>query len=269
MNCATCESDLPASMRFCPSCGSPGPTTSDGPATRVIELGDETSSRRRASVLAPPVRDTGPFSRVEPYPDDAPRDSAAAPPTGSTTVLPADTTAISDSGNPDSDVRNSGHRDGTSVGDRVAPAAREAKQRARRFADRFTALPIELRIAVVGAVVTVLSFLAFDYAAGLGEPVEVSGRLWLLPIAAIAATALLFGSMLRRAVAAADPAEVPRRTDGLLAAVVISSAGAVEAGLFSLLTGDVVGPRAGFYGMLIGLVVVMVACVRAARRTLR
>jgi len=227
----------------------------------VIELEGNSSavSRRRASVLAPPVRDTGPITRAQPHPAKSPPTGPdASPPTGSTTVLTSDAAP-----------GDSPRRDGPSVGDRVAPAAREAKQQARRWADRFTALPIELRIALVGTVITVLSFLVFDYAAGLSEPVAVSGRLWLLPIASIAATALLFGSMRRRAVATNDSTEVPRRTDGLLAAVVIAAAGAVEAGLFSLLTGDVVGPRAGFYGMLIGLVVVLVACVRAARRTLR
>lgn len=257
MTCPTCETDLPGTMRFCPSCGSPGSTTADGgPRTQVMassDSGEIARGRRQTGVLAPPVRDLG--SRPDPYPAES---GVAGPPTSSTTVL----------------TGASQRDDGPSLGDRVAPAAREAKEQANRVAERFGRLPVDVRIALVGALVTVISFLFFDYSVGLPEPVDVAGRLWLLPIAAVAATALLVGSSRRlrterRATASAADAEVPRRTDGLLAAVVIATAGTVEAGLFSLLTGDVVGPRAGFYGMLLGLVIVMVACVRAARRTLR
>ncbi len=234
MTCATCASDLPDAMSFCPSCGSPG-SSATSPDTRVIptsEVADAAAPRRRSSV--------GPSSTTLLTP-------APAPATG---------------------ARGTTRREGPSVGERVAPAAREARQQARQWADRFGTLPFDLRVALVGTFVTVLSFFVFDYAAGLDKPVGVSGRLWLLPISAVGATALLYGS-LRRSGPAVESTEVPRRTDGLLAAVAIAAAGAAEAGLFSLLAGDVVGPRAGFYGMLLGLVVILGACVRAARRTLR
>ncbi|HVE62965.1 MAG TPA: hypothetical protein VNB94_04095 [Mycobacteriales bacterium] len=256
MTCDTCHSELPDSMRFCPSCGSLGSSADVSPDTRVMAAGDPPASApadRRAGGTSARARLRG----AEPH-RAAPVGSAADADLSSSTSVLA----------PDPGADRAGHRDGPSVGDRVAPAAREARQQARRWADRFSALPVDLRIALVGTAVTVLSFLAFDYAVGLEEPVDIAGRLWLIPIAAVGATALLYGSLRRGAPAAASD-EVPRRTDGLLAAVVIAAAGAVEAGLIGLLTGDVVGPRGGFYGMLLGLVLVLVACVRAARRTLR
>ncbi|HVE99707.1 MAG TPA: hypothetical protein VNA12_11070 [Mycobacteriales bacterium] len=213
---------MPGTMRFCPSCGSPGAVTTE---TRAIEL------------------DPAP----EPYPAEPP---AAAP----TTVLAGSSAAPS----------------GPSASDRMAPAADAARERARELAGRFGSAPLEVRLALVGAVVTVLSFLLLPYADGVGRPVEISGRLWWLPIAAVAAAALLASTLRglrRRSTQPAD--EVPRHTDALLAAVVVATAGVIEAGLLRLVTNDVVRPRAGFYGMLIGLVLVVVAAVRAARRRLR
>ena len=156
------------------------------------------------------------------------------------------------------------------AGDRVAPAARAARDGARRWADRFEAAPLEVRVAAVGAVITVLSFLLLPYADGLGQPVELAGRLWWRPITAIAATILL-ASTLRRPRARTPQAtdEVPRHTDALIAAVAVAAAGVTEAGLLGLVTGDIVRPRVGFYGMLLGLVLVVVAAIRAARRRLR
>lgn len=236
MTCASCETAIPGSSRFCPQCGSPGTSGAVLTETRSIDL-DATS--------------TSP--RPDPYP-------AEASETGHTTVL---------SGPPvTGSARTSGA--GTGPGERLAPAARVARDRAQRWADRFGAAPVEVRLAVVGAAVTVLSFLLLPYAEGFGRPVELSGRLWLLPIAAVGATVLLATTLRRpRTSGTATGDDVPRHTDALLAAVVVATAGVVEAGLLGLLTGVVDRPRAGFYGMLLGLVVVAVAAVRAARRRLR
>lgn len=240
MSCPTCHAELPSTTRFCPGCGSPGQVAVD---TEGIDLGPETA--------AMPAED------LDPYPAelDGSAPSATARPTavtGATTVLASRPEAPA----------------GPSLGDRVGPVADVARDRARHWAGRFERLPVDVRVSIVGATIAVISFLFLPYTAGFGAPVETSGRYWWRPIIAVAATVLLAAS-LGRAQRPSTGTEVPRRTDGLLSAVVLAAAGVGEAGLLGLLAGDVVKPRAGFYGMLLGLVIVLVAAVRAARRTLR
>ncbi|HVF20371.1 MAG TPA: hypothetical protein VNA14_09025 [Mycobacteriales bacterium] len=245
MPCATCQAELPGSTRFCPGCGSPGQVAVQ---TQTLDIGSGV--------------DLSAAPGSEPYPGDPPtgasrartgrrRHAADDQPAGATTVL-----AQPEIAEPAQPPRRP-------LAERLGPAADVL----RGGADRFGSAPLEVRIAAVGALITVLSFLLLPLAEGFGAPVELSGRLWWRPIAAVAAAVLVAASVGRPA--SADGADVPRRTDGLLAAVVIAAAGVAEAGLLALLAGDVARPRAGFYGMLLGLVVVLFAAVRAARRTLR
>lgn len=238
MSCPQCQTDLPAATKFCPGCGSPGEAATE---TRAFDLHEA------------PSAEPGSAGRADPYPVEA-GSSDTGRPAGATTVLAAPPVSAPA---------------GPSIGERIAPAADVARDQARHWADRFGHAPAEVRVAIGGAVVTVLSFLLLPYVAGSGAAVELSGRYWWRPIAAVAATVLLAASLGRVAHAKAGGAEVPRHTDGLLAAVVVAAAGVTEAGLLGLLAGDVARPRAGFYGMLIGLLAVLVAAVRAARRTLR
>ncbi len=242
MPCQTCHAELPSTTRFCPGCGSPGQVAVDTGA-----IGDDD-----------PETAAMPADHLDPYPAD-PDSGGVATATSSRTAQTSATTLLA------------AHHEapsGPSLGERVAPVADVARDRARHWAGRFDRLPIDVRVAIVGATITVISFLFLPYTAGFGAPVEVSGRFWWRPIIAVAATVLLAASVARAARPSAG-SDVPRRTDGLVAALALAATGVGEAGLLGLLAGDVVKPRAGFYGMLLGLVIVLVAAVRVARRTLR
>jgi hypothetical protein len=138
--------------------------------------------------------------------------------------------------------------------------------------------------------VTVLSFLALPYADDTGTAANVGGRLWWRPIAAVVAANLLATTLRIRAAratsgdtgtgagpGAAAGGDAPGAgndaahraggtVDRLLAALVVAAVGATEAGLVGLFSGDTARTRIGYYGMLAGLVTVLVASARAARR---
>lgn len=160
------------------------------------------------------------------------------------------------------------------AGAALGRAGKALRRHAERAADRFGASPVEVRVAMVGATVTVVSFLVLPYAHNTGTAAELGGRLWWRPIAAVLAMVLLATTLrprIRRGTAApvtaGDGASHVRSTvERLLAALVIATVGATEAGLVGLFSGDSRGTRIGYYGMLAGLVMVLVAAARAARR---
>jgi hypothetical protein len=183
---------------------------------------------------------------ARPYPDDPPR----PPDVRTTTVLEvptAEPAGYADAG-----------RSGLPWRRRLAPAAAAVRQRADVLAGRYRAAPRDVRLALVGSVVTVVSFLLLPYAARAGSAFEVGGRLWWRPLTAVAATILLATTL--------RPAAPVNLLDRLVAAVVVATIGATEAGLVGLVSGDANGARIGYYGMLAGLVTVLFATARAARR---
>ena len=132
------------------------------------------------------------------------------------------------------------------LGDRLA----EARERVGR-------VDLNVRLAWIGAGLTVLAFLVLPYAGSRGPGVEVGGRLWWRPLLAIAAAALVH--MLARRAYDGD-----NRT--AIAAVAVASAAVTEAGLFGLVSSSSANLRVGFFLMLLGTVVVLVAALRAATR---
>jgi hypothetical protein len=208
-----------------------------------VGTGEEAGSEGAASVADPtaPVAVPGTFAGAEPYPDDPARPIDAR----TTQVMEVDTA---------SPAGAAAGRSGTPWRERLAPAGDAARRHARELAGRYRAAPRDVRLALVGAVLTVASFLLLPFAAGTGSAVEIGGRLWWRPLAAVVATVLL--ATARRAGNAAER---------FLAAVVIATIGATEGGLVGLVSGDADGARIGYYGMLAGLAVVLFAAVRAAR----
>ena len=184
----------------------------------------------------------GTFAGADPYPDDPARPNDAR----TTQVMEVETA-------PPAGNAAAG-RSGTPWRERFAPAGDAARRHARELAGRYRAAPRDVRLALVGSVLTVASFLLLPFAAGTGSAVEIGGRLWWRPLAAVAATVLL-----------ATARRTGNAAERFLAAVVIATIGATEAGLVGLVSGDADGARIGYYGMLAGLVVVLFAAVRAAR----
>ncbi len=145
----------------------------------------------------------------------------------------------------------------------VAPQVDAVRRAAaQRWAD-FGRLPAELRLSLVGACVTLVSFFLLTYAAGYDAAVQTGGRLWWRPIAAVGATVLVF-----LAVRHTRSAGSAARVDQLLAAVTIATLGVTEAGLIALLSGSERRPGVGFYGMLAGLLLVLAGALLAGRRRL-
>jgi hypothetical protein len=288
VNCPSCSSEVATDRRFCPSCGTPLSTgVRTGTGARA-EGGADVGRARTAGILLPDGVDSTPGQvtgvsdvtgvaggRAEPYPAEpyaAPTAHAAptaptgraADPAGTTRILAVDPPT---GGRMASEVpRADGRHDG--LGDRLAPAGDAVRRRARALTDRYRAAPADVRLALVGAVVTVVGFLLMPYAAHLGTAAAIGGRLWWRPLAAVVATVLV-------ATAAAPSATSTTATtsgtarggmDRLLAAVVVATAGATEAGLVGIVSGDADRARLGYFAMLAGLVVVLFATVRAARR---
>lgn len=146
-------------------------------------------------------------------------------------------------------------RSGPPVGVRVSAATAPAR---RWLADS----GVEVQLALAGSALVVLAFFFLPYADGLGRAVELGGRVWWRPITAVTATILLVLA-LRRALPAAG---VQSRVTTALA---LAAAGAAEAGLLGLVTGNGDRLRIGYYLMLLGLVLVLVAAFLATRHPVR
>lgn len=134
----------------------------------------------------------------------------------------------------------------TPVGDAHPGVAAGARERVAR-------LDGPAKLAWAGAAVTVLAFLLLPYAAR-GSAAELGGRLWWRPILAIAAAALVTAAT--------------RRADGTtsVVAVAVAAAALTESGLFALVSNATPDRRIGFFVMLIGTALVLVAAFRAATR---
>jgi len=273
VRCPSCSSTVTDGRRFCPSCGTPlGATV--GAGARVGAVAGTVSS-------ATPDTPAG-TARRAPLGEDAPGTATIVLPDAGDDARAAHDPGAYDANDAEEVVAREERT--TQV---LAPAVEESRRTARaadagaalgrageavrrhagRAADRFGAAPVEVRVATIGAAVTVLSFLALPYS-GDGAAASVGGRLWWRPIAAVVATVLLATTLRARPRRATDAtaAHAGSAVDRLLAALVVATVGATEAGLVGLFSGDTRGVRIGFYGMLAGLVTVLVAAVRAARR---
>ncbi len=268
MRCPSCSSTVTGERRFCPSCGTPLNVSTGTRVGAAARRGGDASGTTAAT--PGPAASASPFTRLmtDPpatMPVDTPgsaavHDGAAydeeevvARQEGTTRVLPVDT---GDAPGTTTRRSNTSRPSGHGIGDRLAPAGDAVRRRARDAADRYRHAPADVRLALVGAVLTVVAFLALPYADEAGSAAGLGGRLWWRPIAAVVATVLLASAAKGGRTAA----------DRLLAAVTVAAVGATEAGLVGLFSGDAAGARIGYYVMLAGLVMVLVAAVRAARR---
>ena len=278
MRCPSCSSTVADGRRFCTSCGTPVAAPAGarvGAAARTeprpdARTGARTGARSEAPTAA--VRTPGPYDRRYDYDEEE--------------VVARDerTTQLLEPVGPDPSAASRGRRTGD-AGAALGRAGDAVRRHAGHAADRFGAAPAEVRLAMVGTAVTLLSFLALPYGDGTGTAADHGARLWWRPVAAIVATILLATTLRARdgvrnggRNGGSDGArdgdgerlERPERAGGavdrLLAALVVATVGATEAGLVGLFSGDTEHARVGFYGLLVGLVIVLVATVRAARR---
>lgn len=130
------------------------------------------------------------------------------------------------------------------LGDRLADAGARVRH-----------LDLDARLAWIGAGLTTLAFLVLPYSGSRGPAAEIGGRMWWRPILAIAAAALVTAAS--------------RRLDAgrlAIAGVAVASAAATEAGLFAIVSRGSANLRVGFFLILAGTVLVLVAAVRAAAR---
>lgn len=140
---------------------------------------------------------------------------------------------------------------GGDLGDRLADVSSAARR-------RVALLDGNARLAWIGAALTALAFLVLPYAGKRGPAVELGGRLWWRPILVVAAAILVTAATRGLTFDAIAPAGV--------AAVAVASAAATEAGLFGLVSTTTANLRIGFYVMLLGAVLALVAAVRAVMR---
>lgn len=259
MRCPTCTSDVADGRRFCPSCGTPLAVTVGAAARATTSEGGDAPPEpptRRLDVPEPAAGMPGPDARGAdaaafdgpPYPDEVTPTIVTRPP-GAT--------------GRDHD------RHGPNARERLAPAGNAVRRRARAAADRYRAAPADVRFALVGAVLTVVAFLVLPYATRVGTAAHLGGRLWWRPLAAVLATVLLATAGDRDREDGRDRAGGDGGYDRALAAVVVAAIGATEAGLVGIFSGATENARLGYYAMLAGLVTVLVATVRAARRRCR
>jgi hypothetical protein len=281
VRCPSCSSAVTDGRRFCPSCGTPvaaataarvGAAASPAAAARPqsstagtptgTPLGTPTATPAGTASGNAPAAATAAMPAV-PYPDEPVADTQRT----AHLVTPADAGA---------DPRG---RAGATL-ERAGDALRRSASRA---ADRFGAAPVEVRAALVGTAVVLLAFVLLPYGADGRTAAAVGGRLWWRPVAAVVATFLLATTLRHRTTAPDDAGTgTTGRTDGtdrtdrtggtadrLLAALVVATIGATEAGLVGLFSGDTGRTRAGYYVILAGLVTVLVATTRAARRRCR
>jgi hypothetical protein len=275
------------------------PRGNTAPATQMIVLPDAGGTAPADPPTAVEPLTTG-HDGAEPYPDE-PAAPAAAPnaapaaaysgtPATGTPATGTPATGTPATGTPATGMPASGaapatapvdgstqvlgtpaaaSNDGPGLRDRLAPAGAAVGRRADELADRYRTAPPDVRLALIGTVVVVLSFLFLPYAAGTGSAAGHAARLWWRPLAAVVATVLLATTLRPRRRTTGTPGtstHTSSSTDRLLAALVIATVGATEAGLVGLVSGDAEGARIGYYGMLAGLVTVLFATVRAARR---
>jgi secretion/DNA translocation related TadE-like protein len=293
VQCSSCSSDVADGRRFCPSCGTPQAVGAGAPtgaragtfAAAPTAAPPVTAAPSPAAMVLPGAQAAGGAGAGEPYgaayPDDPHDDMSATrvlgvPAAGATVDGPVGTGpkapgfGVSGGSGP----RARGGGDGPALRERLAPAGAAMRRTADELADRYRTAPVDVRLALAGAVVTVVSFLLLPYADERGTAASIGGRYWWRPLTAVAATLLLATTLRARKEADdgmdGESADAPRSgvgvVDRLLAAVVIATIGATEAGLVGLVSRDAAGVRVGYYGMLAGLVLVLVATVRAARR---
>lgn len=121
---------------------------------------------------------------------------------------------------------------------------------------------VELQLAVAGTLGVLVAFFLLPFAAQVGTAAELGGRVWWRPITAVTATILI--------AVALRPGTTPAGAQArIVTALALSTAGATEAGLLGLLTGNGEGLRAGYWTMLAGLAVVVLASFLATRHPVR
>jgi hypothetical protein len=107
-----------------------------------------------------------------------------------------------------------------------------------------------------------IAFFLLPYADLVGTAAQHGGRVWWRPITAVTATVLLVLALRREIPAAGAQARI-------VSALALAAAGATEAGLLGLVTGNGKGLEAGYYVMLLGMVVVLAATFLATRHPVR
>jgi hypothetical protein len=231
MTCPSCQSERASSTSFCPSCGSPG----EEPGARPdAGWGDGAASPTSAPTAAAASAGSTSATRVLTVDEPLARPAPAAQPVRAGAPL---------------------DRRGRSVAD----GGREAADRAVRW---WHSVGLEVQLALVGTALALVGFFLLPFAVGVGTAAEVGGRVWWRPITAVVATILL-ATALRPGV---DPAG---RQTRVTTAVALAAAGATEAGLLGIFTGNGRGLRAGYWVMLVGLVIVLVATFLATRHPVR
>jgi hypothetical protein len=272
VRCPSCSSDVADGRRFCPSCGTPQPATAPAAVGAASGASPGASSGGGTEAMSPATATIVLPDGTTPAPDPT-AGTGGGDANATTRVLDLDAPAhptppgTVDGGDAVARDRGRDRDGGGSWRARLAPAGEAVRHRAGDLADRYRTAPADVRLALVGTVVTVASFLLLPYAAHRGTAAEIGGRLWWRPLAAVAATALLATTLrARRGSSAGAGAGAGNAVDRLLAAVVVATIGATEAGLVALVSREAAGARIGYYGMLAGLVTVLVATVRAARR---
>jgi hypothetical protein len=121
---------------------------------------------------------------------------------------------------------------------------------------------LEVQLAIAGTLLVLLAFFFLPFKGELGSAVEIGGRVWWRPITAITATVLLVFALRREIPPSGAQARV-------VSALALATAGATEAGLLGLVTGNGAGLHAGYYLMLLGMLVVLVAAFLATRHPVR
>lgn len=121
---------------------------------------------------------------------------------------------------------------------------------------------LEVQLAIAGTLLVLIAFFFLPFVGQLGTAAEIGGRVWWRPITAVIATVLLVLALRREISAGGAQARVA-------SALALATAGATEAGLLGLVTGNGQELRAGYHVMLLGMVLVLVAAFLATRHPVR
>jgi hypothetical protein len=230
MVCTSCSSEMSSSTQFCPQCGNPA----------VLEAEPEPATATATGVSSGRVASAG-TTQVLDLPGAAQADATAAQPAVAAPAVagPAAT----------------GRAPGVPWGERAATAVAPVR---RWLADS----GLEVQLAIGGTLLVLLAFFFLPFADELGTAAEIGGRVWWRPITAVTATVLLVLALRREIPPSGAQARV-------VSALALATAGATEAGLLGLVTGNGAGLHAGYYLMLLGLVVVLLAAFLATRHPVR
>ena len=229
MVCEGCQSEMSASTRFCPQCGNPGSTTAPTYAGSTSPGASSAGEVSAADTVRPGTTQVL----------DLPAADSAAP----TTQQPAVATPA---------PRRP----------RAVPAAHRAGEAVAPVRRWLAESGLEIQLAIGGTLLVLLAFFFLPFADQLGTAAEIGGRVWWRPITAVTATVLLVLALRREL----SPIGAQSR---IVSALALASAGATEAGLLGLVTGNGRGLRAGYHLMLVGMVVVLLATFLATRHPVR